>query len=57
MWRNILLVGLGGALGSILRYAITLATAALKNAPAMVATKVPTIAGAFLRAAVANVMA
>lgn len=47
MWRNILLVGLGGALGSILRYAITLATAALKNAPAMVGTFVANILGCF----------
>lgn len=47
MWKNILMVGLGGALGSILRYTITLATAALKNVPAMVGTFVANIVGCF----------
>lgn len=47
MWKNILLVGLGGALGSVLRYVITLVTAALKNVPAMVGTFVANILGCF----------
>ena len=48
MLKNILFVGLGGALGSIVRYAFTLLTSRLHNFAAMTGTFIANVLGCFV---------
>ena len=48
MLKQILIVGMGGAAGSMLRYIVSLATARFNNGPWPVATFIVNITGCFL---------